>query len=81
MNNGLTIKDIAAAAGVSTQTVSRVLNDRPNVASNTRKRIMKIIAEKNYSPSEAARSLVRRRNKQAYTAPEQAQEDDMDGGT
>lgn len=75
MNNKLTIKDIAAAAGVSTQTVSRVLNNRPNVASETRERIMKIIAEKNYSPSESARNLVRRRNKRPYLTPEQVSKD------
>ena len=78
MNNKPTIKDIAAAAGVSTQTVSRVLNNRPDVASKTRERIMKIIAEKNYSPSETARNLVRRRNKRTVFTPEQAQKD-MDG--
>lgn len=45
-----TIKDVAFAAGVSTQTVSRVLNNRLDVAAETRERINKIIAETNYSP-------------------------------
>ena len=35
----LTIRDVAAAAGVSTQTVSRVLNNRPDVAPETLERI------------------------------------------
>jgi len=38
----LTIKDVAFAAGVSTQTVSRVLNNRADVATTTRERILKI---------------------------------------
>jgi LacI family transcriptional regulator len=71
MNNKPTIKDIAVAAGVSTQTVSRVLNNRPNVATETRERIMKIIAEKNYSPNESARNLVRRRKKRTPLTPMQ----------
>jgi DNA-binding LacI/PurR family transcriptional regulator len=79
MNNKPTIKDIAVAAGVSTQTVSRVLNNRPDVASKTRKRIMEIIAERNYSPSESARNLVRRRTKRTHSISEQARKDDMDG--
>jgi LacI family transcriptional regulator len=50
-------------AGVSTQTVSRVLNNRRDVAIATRERILKIIVELEFSPSEAARSLVRQRSK------------------
>jgi beta-galactosidase len=57
-----TIKDIAQAAGVSTQTVSRVLNHRQDVAEATRMRILKIIADFNYVPSPLARDLVRQRS-------------------
>jgi beta-galactosidase len=57
-----TIKDIAWAAGVSTQTVSRVLNHRQDVADATRARILQIIADQDYSPSEFARNLVRQRS-------------------
>jgi beta-galactosidase len=57
-----TIKDIACAAGVSTQTVSRVLNHRQDVADETRERILKIITDLDYSPSELARDLVRQRS-------------------
>ena len=53
----VTIKDVARAAGVSSMTVSRVLNDRPDVSPETRKRIQEVISELGYAPSEIARSL------------------------
>lgn len=53
----LTISDIARKAGVSKTTVSRVLNHRPDVDEETRKKILKIIDEFNYSPSYSAKSL------------------------
>jgi len=52
-----TIRDVAAAAGVSYQTVSRVLNDKPDVAEETRQRVKKAVAELNYVPSATARGL------------------------
>jgi LacI family transcriptional regulator len=57
-----TIKEVAAAAGVSTQTVSRVINDRPDVSPETRKRVQEVIADLNYQPSALARSLIRQRS-------------------
>jgi len=54
----MTIRDVAAAAGVSRQTVSRVLNDRPDVADETRQRVWRVIQELGYRPSAIARSLV-----------------------
>ncbi|MFW6268492.1 MAG: LacI family DNA-binding transcriptional regulator [Bacillota bacterium] len=53
----VTIKDIAKQAEVSTTTVSRVLNDYPDVNSETREKVLKIIKENNYRPSTVARSL------------------------
>lgn len=53
----VTIKDVAKAAGVSSMTVSRVLNDRPDVSPKTRKRVQNVIEELGYAPSEIARSL------------------------
>jgi LacI family transcriptional regulator len=44
----LTIADIAAAAGVSMPTVSRVLHQRPDVSPETRERVMRVIAEHGY---------------------------------
>ena len=57
-----TIKDVAKAAGVSIQTVSRVINNRPDVASDTRKRIQKIVEELDYRPNAIARSLSTQRS-------------------
>ncbi len=57
-----TIKQVASAAGVSTQTVSRVMNDRPDVSTETRERVQKIISEMGYQPSELARSLIQQRS-------------------
>jgi LacI family transcriptional regulator len=57
-----TIKEVAQAAGVSTQTVSRVINDRPDVADDTREKIHLIIKELGYSPSALARSLIQQRS-------------------
>jgi len=61
VNSGkrVTIKQVAAEAGVSTQTVSRVLNDRPDVARETRRRVRDVINRLGYRPSQAARSLSR----------------------
>lgn len=53
----VTIKDVAKAAGVSSMTVSRVLNDRPDVSPQTRKRVQAVIDKLGYAPSEIARSL------------------------
>ena len=58
----ITIKDVARAAGVSTQTVSRVLNNRPDVSSETRKRVKQIITSLGYSPNVFARNLSRGRS-------------------
>jgi DNA-binding LacI/PurR family transcriptional regulator len=59
VNKKVTIKDVAAAAGVSHQTVSRVMNDRPDVARETRRRVWQVIEELGYQPSAIARSLSR----------------------
>lgn len=61
-NSRTTIKEVASAAGVSQQTVSRVINNRPDVSPETRKRIQDIIEVLGYSPSALARSLIRQRS-------------------
>jgi DNA-binding LacI/PurR family transcriptional regulator len=53
--------DVARIAGVSHQTVSRVLNDHPNVRPATRDRVLAAIRELGYRPNAAARTLVTRR--------------------
>lgn len=60
--NRLTIKQVASAAGVSTQTVSRVINGRPDVSVETRSRVQAVIEESGYQPSALARSLIRQRS-------------------
>jgi DNA-binding LacI/PurR family transcriptional regulator len=54
----LGMADVAAHAGVSHQTVSRVVNGHPNVAPTTRERVLRAIAELGYRPNTAARALV-----------------------
>ena len=54
--------DVARVAGVSHQTVSRVLNDHPRVASETRARVLAAIKELGYRRNTAARALVTRRS-------------------
>jgi len=58
----ITIKQVAKEAGVSTQTVSRVINNRPDVAPETRQRVLEVIERLGYQPSALARSLIRRRS-------------------
>jgi LacI family transcriptional regulator len=56
-----TIKQVALEAGVSTQTVSRVLNSRPDVSPETRLRVQRVIERLAYQPSAVARSLIHKR--------------------
>ncbi|MFP3580657.1 LacI family DNA-binding transcriptional regulator [Arthrobacter sp. SIMBA_036] len=56
------MEDVARVAGVSHQTVSRVLNNHPNVSSTTRERVEQAITELGYRRNTAARSLVTRRS-------------------
>ena len=57
-----TIREVAEAAGVSTQTVSRVLNNRPDVAADTFERVQRIIADTGYAPNMLARGLTQGRS-------------------
>ncbi|MCJ7586012.1 MAG: LacI family transcriptional regulator [Anaerolineales bacterium] len=61
-NKRATIKQVARLAGVSTQTVSRVINDRPDVAPETRERVQQVIEKLKYQPSALARSLIQQRS-------------------
>ncbi|WP_460447343.1 LacI family DNA-binding transcriptional regulator [Angustibacter aerolatus] len=51
------LRDVAVAAGVSLRTASRVLNDDPKVASETRTRVQQAMRELRYTPDSMARSL------------------------
>lgn len=55
--NAPTISDVAARAGVSPMTVSRVINAEGNVREETKRRVEEAIAALNYAPSVAARTL------------------------
>ncbi len=59
----LTLEEVARLAGVSRSTVSRVINDHPNVREQVRERIWEVIRETGYQPHAAARSLVTRRTR------------------
>jgi LacI family transcriptional regulator len=59
----ITLHDVARAAGVSYQTVSRVINEHPHVSSATRQRVLEAVKVLNYQPNIAARSLVTRRSR------------------
>lgn len=58
----MTIKKIAALAGVSRGTVDRVLNNRPYVKTKTREKVLKIIEKYNYKPNLAGKSLAFQKN-------------------
>lgn len=55
-----TLKDVARRAGVSVNTVSRVLNSKPDVGSETRARVAQVVAELGYVPDGVARGLRRK---------------------
>ena len=63
MSLSLTLEEIAKLAGVSRSTVSRVVNDQPNVRAPVRERVWQVIRETGYQPHAAARSLVTRRTR------------------
>ena len=52
-----TLRDVAELAGVSYQTVSRVINQHPNVARHTHERVMSAIRQLDYRPNQAAQML------------------------
>src|SRR5437588_12797212 len=52
-----TLEEIAKDAGVSRSTVSRVMNNHPNVDQETRERVLSVAETLNYQPNIAARGL------------------------
>jgi LacI family transcriptional regulator len=58
----LTIRQIATLAGTSRSSVSRVLNNHPNVSPEVRQQVLDVIAETGYQPDPIARSLSNRRS-------------------
>jgi LacI family transcriptional regulator len=58
----VTLKDIAARAGVTSATVSMVINNKPNISEDTRRKVLKIAKELSYYPNVIARGLATRRS-------------------
>nr|WP_268914260.1 LacI family DNA-binding transcriptional regulator [Corynebacterium uropygiale] len=56
---GLTLKQLAEIAGVSTSTASRALRDQPGISPATRARIHSLAAELGYRPNALGRALQR----------------------
>lgn len=59
-----TLADVARRAGVSIQTVSRVINGQAETSETTRARVLKAVADVDYRPNSVARGL---RNRQTFT--------------
>lgn len=53
----MNIKDIARLSGVGVSTVSRVINNHPDVKQSTREKVLQIIKDSNYIPNNSARIL------------------------
>lgn len=58
-----TIKDIAKACGVGVSTVSRAINNHPDINPETKEMILRVIKEHNYIPNNSARNLKRTKSK------------------
>ncbi len=57
LNNQITIKDIAKLCGVGVSTVSRAINDHPDINEETKQKVLKVIKKYNYIPNSSARNL------------------------
>ena len=68
------IRQVAAAAGVSHMTVSRVLNEYPGIKEATRERVLQAISELNFRPNNAARALASQRTRRIGVMIESAVE-------
>lgn len=60
--SGYTIKDIARECGVGVSTVSRAINNHPDINPKTKQLIMKVVQEKNFTPNVSARNLKKMEN-------------------
>lgn len=59
----VSIKDVAKKAGVSPSTVNLVLNNHPKIPEDTKKKVLKAVAELGYVPHYSARSLSSRQTR------------------
>ena len=53
----MNIRDIAKISGVGVSTVSRVLNNHPDVKESTRENVLRVIKESNYVPNNSAKDF------------------------
>ncbi len=60
--SNLTLEDVAKQAGVSRSTVSRVINNHPNVREDVRKRVLQVVENTGFHPNAAARTLASQRS-------------------
>ncbi len=58
MKTKVTLADVASEAGVSTQTVSRAINDKGEISEETRQRVLQVAQRLGFRPNRIARSLV-----------------------
>lgn len=56
------LKDVAKQAGLSVNTVSRVLNNRGYISDKTKEKVYRVMKEMNYQPNEMARALFRKKS-------------------
>lgn len=63
LSGAVGVREVARAAGVSTQTVSRVINDRPGIREDTRQRVLDAMTALDYRVNNAARALGTRRTR------------------
>jgi DNA-binding LacI/PurR family transcriptional regulator len=68
------IKDVAIAAGVSTSTVSRIINENPAISAETREKVLKVMKDLDYVPNSMARALS---NQRAFTVTLAINADDV----
>lgn len=61
--DSITIKDIARICGVGVSTVSRAMNNHPDINEETKLKVMEVIREHNYIPNNSARNLKRSESK------------------
>ncbi len=61
--SSVTIKDIAKLSGVGISTVSRAINNHPDISLETKSKVMKVIEENNYIPNNSAINLKRTNSK------------------
>ena len=59
---GVTIKDVAKAAGVSISTVSKVINGHYSISEETQERVQQVIQELNFYPSASAQNFAAQRS-------------------